>query len=347
MIPRVLLLVILIALYGCDKGEGYKAEGKKDILTCKVTSQKVRKYIDVTGTVQPDLDGGAKVASPVSGRVSRILVSIGEPVKKGTPLIVLKSSDVTETYANYLSTLSQLKQAERIYNLNKQLFAVGAVTKNDLLISQAAAEQQKALAEGIKKKLNLYGVASNTGRFPDDLTLASPMDGFAAEIQAHVGDRFDSSTPMMTIADPDKVVVVANMYDTNVSSIKAGQKVSFVTDVIPDTTFNGTVKYISHVEDADSKTVKVYIGVSDDVGLFKQNMFLKIRILGEEISRPVVPTTAIIYRESKFAVRVRHDDSFELKEIKPLEELPDRQMAIEGLQEGDEIACSAIEMEKP
>ena len=254
---------------------------------------------------------------------------------------------MTESYANYLSTLSQLKQAERIYNLNKQLFAVGAVTKNDLLISQATAEQQKALAEGLKKKLDIYGVASNTGRFQDNLTLTSPSEGFAAEIQAHVGDRFDSSTPLMTIASPDRLVVVANLRDTDLRSISAGQKVSFVTDVHADVTFNGTVKYISHVEDPDSKTVKAYISVSDNVGLFKQNMFLKIRILEEEITRPVVPATAIIYRDSKFTVRVRRNGAFELEEIKPVEELPDRQMAVEGLQEGDEIACSAIEMEKP
>ena len=347
MSPRILLLILLIVLYGCDKSESSKAEGKTEVHTCEVASQTVQKYIDATGTVQPDLEGGAKVISPVSGIVSKILVSVGEPVKKGTPLIVLKSPDVTDTYANYLSTLSQLKQAERIYNLNKQLFAVGAVTKNDLLISQSTAEQQKALSDGLRKKLDLYGVTCNRGQFQDYLTIPSPSDGFAAEIQAHLGDRFDSSTPLMTIARPDKVVVVANMYDTVVSSVAVGQKVSFVTDVIPNTTFSGTVKYISHVEDSDSKTIKVYIIVNNDVGMLKQNMFLRIRIVGEEVFRPVVPTTAIIYKDSKFAVRVREGDSFQLREVKPIEELPDRKMAVEGLHEGDEIACSAIEMEKP
>jgi hypothetical protein len=60
-----------------------------------------------------------------------------------------------------------------------------------------------------------------------------------------------------------------------------------------------------------------------------------------------VPTAAIIYKDSKFAVRVREGDSFQLREVKPIEELPDRKMAVEGLKEGDEIAYSAIEMEKP
>lgn len=344
---QVLLLILLTAFYGCNRTEGSTVKEKCTFRTCKVISQKARKYIDATGTVQPDLEGGAKVVSPVSGIVSKILVSIGQPVKKGTPLIVLKSPDVTDTYANYLSTVSQLKQAERLYALNRQLFEIGAVTKNDLLVSQSNVEQQKALSAGLKKKLDLYGVACNNGSFQDFLTIPSPADGFAAEIQAHIGDRFDGSTPLMTIAQPDRIVVVANMFDTSIRGIAAGQQVSFVTDVIPGVTFDGVVKYVSHVEDSDSKTVKVYISVNKDVGLFRQNMFLKIKILGEEVTRPSIPATAIIYKDSRFMVRVRDGDSFALKEVKPVEEISDRQIAVEGLQEGDEVAYSAIEMEKP
>lgn len=342
-----LLLVFLLVLCGCEKNEDAKPEIRSEMRTYTVTSQEVQAYLDATGTIQPDLEGGAKIIAPVDGSVLRILVHIGDLVKKGTPLIVLKSPDVADTYATYLSTLSQLKQAERIYNLNKQLFEVGAVTKNDLLVSQANAEQEKALADGLKKKLDMYGVSCTSGHFEDILTIESPMDGYAAEIQAHIGDRFDTSTPLMTIAHPDKVVVVANIYDTNIAGIVPGQDVTFVTDVIPNTTFSGKVKYISHVEDADVKTIKVYIALKDSVSSFKHNMFLRIRILGEQMKRPVIPTAAMIYKDSKFSVQVKHGDSFQMKEIRPVKELSDRLMAVEGVTEGEEIAYSAIELEKP
>jgi membrane fusion protein, heavy metal efflux system len=342
-----LILALLIALCGCEKREGSRPEVKNETRTYKVTSQQVQTYLDATGTIQPDLEGGAKIVSPISGSVTKILVHIGEPVKKGTPLIVLKSTDVADTYANYLSTLSQLKQAERIYHLNKELFGVGAVTKNDLLVSESNVEQQKALSDGLKKKLDIYGVCCTPGHFEDNLTIQSSMDGYAAEIQAHIGDRFDTSTPLMTIAHPDRVMVVANIFDTNIAGILAGQDVTFVTDVIPNTTFNGTVKYISHMEDADVKTIKVYISLKNYTNVFKHNMFLRIRILGEQIKRPVIPTAAMIYKDSKFSVHVKHDDSFEMKEIRPVKELSDKLMAVEGLDEGEEIAYSAIELEKP
>jgi len=342
-----LLLVFLLALCACEKNEGSKPEVKSEMRTYKVTSQQVQTYLDATGTIQPDLEGGAKVVSPGGGNVMKILVHIGEPVKKGTPLVVLKSTDVADIYATYLSTLSQLKQAERIYNLNKRLFEVGAVTKNDLLVSQATADQQKALSDGLKKKLDIYGVCCTPGHFEDTLTITSPMDGYAAEIQAHIGDRFDTNTPLMTIAHPDRVMVVANIYDTNIAGIVPGQDVTFVTDVIPNTTFNGTVKYISHMEDADVKTIKVYIGLKDSINTFKHNMFLRIRILGELVNMPIIPTGSMIYKDSKFHVQIKHNDSFEMKEIRPVKELSDKLMAVQGLNEGEEIAYSAIELERP
>ena len=101
--------------------------------TVKVTTQNVQSYIEATGTIQPDIDGGAKIISPLPGAVEKIFVKIGNSVRKGTPLATIKSSDVSDSYSSHLSAQAQLTQAERLYNLNKQLFEIGTITKNDLL----------------------------------------------------------------------------------------------------------------------------------------------------------------------------------------------------------------------
>ncbi len=311
----------------------------------KVCSQKVETHLEATGTIQPDLEGGAKIVPAVGGVVQRILVKVGDPVKKGTPLITIRSADVSDAYAGYLSALAQLKQAERMANLDRELFEAGAVTKMDLLNAESAREQQKALAEGFRKKLEIYGV-SPKGSFQDFLTINSPIEGYAADIQAHVGDRFDNSTGLMTIARPDRVVLVANVYDTLITRIANGRKVVFQTDVFPERSFNGSVTYISHMEDPDSKTVKVYIAVPNNDALFKQNMFLKVRIAGESISLPVVPTTAILYKDGDFYVHIRRAGKFEMAKVKPVMEVEGKFTMVEGVREGDEIACSAIELDK-
>ncbi|MBF0515885.1 MAG: efflux RND transporter periplasmic adaptor subunit [Nitrospirae bacterium] len=344
---KAAIAVILISLLlSCDKKQPPKEEAKDAPRTCKVAVQKIQTFIEATGSVAADLEGGAKILTPLSGSVDKIFVKVGDTVKKGAPLAALRSADVSDTYSSHLSTEAQLRQAERVYNLNKQLFEIGAVTKQDLLNSQAAYEQARALSEGLKKKLDIYGTAQSGGA-ADKLVLKSPIDGRIADIAAHIGDRFDTATPLMTVANPGKLLVVANIYDTDIPRIRKDNEVTIAIDIFPGMRFIGTVFYVSDVEELESRTIKTYIRIVGSTTLLKQNMFLKLKIFEGEKTLPVVPKTAMIYKDRKFYVNVKSGGQFELKEVTPVMDASDKLMAVEGISEGDEIVCSAIEMEKP
>src|SRR5664280_1969672 len=127
--PFVVLIVLVLlsfAAYGCNRREQVRAkEQNQELKTYKVSTREVTSYIDATGSVQPDLEGTSKIQPFLPGTVQRIFVKAGDSVKKGDPLVAVVSPEVTDTYSGYLSALSQLSQAERIYNLNTQLFEVG------------------------------------------------------------------------------------------------------------------------------------------------------------------------------------------------------------------------------
>ena len=342
----IVLSISMLALLGCEKKDPPKTEAKRELKTFKVSVQKVPSFIEATGTVQPDLDGGAKILTPLAGAVEKILVKVGDGVRKGTPLALVRSSDVSDAHAGYLSAQAQLKQAERGYELNKKLFEIGAVTKNDLLTSEANYDQSRALAEGFKRKLDIYGSSDGSGG-QGHLIIRAPIAGNVVEIQAHIGDRFDTSTPLMSVADHNRSLLVANIYDTDVAKVRKGSPVTFTTDVFPGVTFKGTVSYVSDVEDADSKTIKTYIHLADTTAMLKQNMFLKIRILNGERLLPVIAKSAMIYKEGKFYVQLKNSTGFELREIKPLHDISEKYSAVEGVKEGDLIASSAIDLEQP
>ncbi len=345
--PGFILLSLFFLFAGCtaapDPKEAPKTERKIELY--RVQFQEVPSSIEATGTIQPDTEGSAKIMSSLAGTVEQIFVKVGDQVRKGNPLLEVRSADVSDAYSNYLSNQTQLKQAERIYNLNKQLYEVGAVTKNDLLNSEASLEQAKALGEALKRKLEIYGVNPESG-FSDRHTIKCPMDGSVVEIQGHVGDRVDTTTVIMTIADPRKIMVVANLYDTDINQVHRGKQVTFTTDIFPNVPFRGLVKYISDSSDPETKTVKTYIQILSDPGRFKQNMFLKIRIGNGKKRLPVVPKTALLYKDGKFSTYLKKGEKFELQEVKPQINISEKEIAVEGLKEGDEIILSAIEMEK-
>ena len=342
-----LLLIISCVLGGCSKSPNASEDmppGKGE--TYKVFSQEVTSFIDATGSIQPDIAGSAKVMSYLPGTVENILVKVGDPVKKGDVLASIRSPEVSDAYSSYLSALSQVKQTERIYNLNRQLFETGAITKNDLIISEANYDQFKAVLEASKMKLEIYGVKPESG-FSDKSTIKSPMNGTVVEIQAHIGDRTDTSNPILLLADPKKIMVVANIYDTDISGIHSGKQVDFYIDIHPNRLFKGVVFYISDISDADSKTVKTYIRITDDSShVFKQNMFLKMKILKSKKKLFVLPKTAMLYKDGKFIVFLAVGGGYKMQEIKPVQDVSEKLMAVEGVKEGDEVLLSAMSMEK-
>ena len=347
MMRMITLIAALAILSGCVGSPESKErlDSNKKPQTYNVTSQEVSSYLEATGSIQPDIQGTAKIMTPLPGLIENIFAKAGDRVKKGDPLVAIRSADVSDTYSNYLANLSQVRQAERVYNLNKQLFEVGAVTKNDLLTSEANYEQVKALSQALKRKLEIYGVNSESG-FSDKVTIKSPMDGAVVEIQGHVGDRMDTTNPILTIADPTRVMVVANIYDSDIGSIQKGKEVQFYTDIFENVQFRGAVTYISDASDLDTKTVKTYIRILSGEHLFKQNMFLRIKILNAKRKLPVVPKTALLYKDGRFEVYMKVGEEYRLKEIKPAIEVSEKMIAVEGLKEGDEMILSAIEREK-
>jgi len=353
--PLFIALILLLTTLSCSRNNPSSSkEVKQDLKTYKVTSSEVLAYIEATGSVQPDLEGTSKILPQLAGTISQIYIKIGNRVKQGDPLVGIKSPEITDAYSNYLSILTQLKQAERIYNLNKQLFEIGAVTKNDLLNSESTYKQFSALAEGQKSKLNLFGFSTDDDSLPknlnriDTFVIKAPLNGYVADIQTHVGDKVDTSTPLMTLANPGKIVVVANIYDTDIPRVKKGSNVTFYVDTFPDVPFKGVITYVSDISDIESKTVKTFIKILDRKDMFKQNMFLKIKIEGDKKLLPLIPQSAMVYREGKFYVYdFMKDGKHILKEIKPIKEVPGKFMAVEGVADGEEIVLSAIELEKP
>jgi len=349
----LIFLLLLFLPLGCNKPSEATKDERKELKTYKVTTAEIQTYIEATGSVQPDLAGSAKILPQLAGVINQIFVKVGDHVQKGQPLVAVSSPEVTDTFSNYFSNLTQLKQAERIYTLNKQLFEIGAVTKNDLLNSESTYNQLAAVSEGLKHKLRLYGYATDGDALKarqDTVLIKAPMSGAVADIQTHVGDRVDTSSSLMTIADPKNIVIVANIYDSDIAKVKKGSNVTFYVDAFPNILFKGIVTYVSDVSDMDSKTVKTFIRILDKKDLFKQNMFLKLKIEGEKRRLPLIPQSAMVYRDGKFYVYCPNSTAkqqCELKEIRPVTEAPNKFMAVEGLKEGEEIVLTAIELEKP
>src|SRR4051812_34950383 len=106
------------------------------------------------GKIEANPNLVSHVMLPVAGRVSTVLVRIGDSVKRGQPLLTLESPDADAAESTYRQSQASLTQAKA--NLNKaqadydrasDLFDHNAVAKKDVLTAENGLVQAKAAVE--------------------------------------------------------------------------------------------------------------------------------------------------------------------------------------------------------
>lgn len=343
-------LLLAVAVAGCNDATSQESHELKIAKPPTAETPQVvtvQTSLDATGHAQADIKGLAKVVSPLAGVVEQIRVGVGAEVKRGDPIAVINSADISDLYSSYLSNKAQLYQAERLYELNKELFEKGIVTKSDFLTAEGNFNQIKATIKGQEAKMRQFGVTPGEG-FVNTLTILAPIDGVVAELYSHLGDRIDSTIPIALVANPAEMLVVADLHDVDLPLVgPKGSEVQFSTDLDPSKVWKGTIQYVGDVQDPDTKTIKVYINVKQTGLKFRQNMFFKIKILGQSRTVPSIPKSALVYREGKFYVYLEAKGVPSLKEVTPVRDLTGDRVAVDGVGPEDRIIVSAMDQERP
>ncbi|KLU66105.1 putative multidrug resistance protein EmrK [Desulfosporosinus acididurans] len=78
----------------------------------------------------------------------------------------------------------------------------------------------------------------------DETVLRAPINGIVIKKQATVGEVVSPGQTIAYLIDPSKLYVSANIEETKLGSVKAGQKVDLTIDQFGSKQFTGTVKYV-------------------------------------------------------------------------------------------------------
>jgi cobalt-zinc-cadmium efflux system membrane fusion protein len=305
------------------------------VQTVEAVFEKVKDFIKAVAYVQPDREGVVKITSRLPGTVQSINVKLGDFVKKGQVLAVIKTPDTTDLYSQKIYLSAQLEQAMRLYKMKKELYEIGAIPKSDLMEAETNYKVLEAQLKGVEQKLKLLGGGMG------QITIVAPLDGVVYQINAHVGDLVDQNTEILNIVRPGKILIVALVSPDALQKFKIGDTISFYVSVYPEKEFKGIIKYISDVVDSDTRKVKVYIEPVEKE-LFKINMFFEVKlILGEQIYA-VLPQKALVYRNGKFYVYAIDGGKTVEKEVSFIKELENDKVAILGVKEGEEIILNPL-----
>ncbi len=232
---RILIFGILTAFLFSCKGDtpSYRTE--------PATKGDIQQTVTATGTVNAVTT--VLVGTQVSGTIKEIFVDFNSHVKKGQLIAridpTIFETQLAQARANTDHAEAAMRDAERILNQNKTLFAKDLVAKNDYEAAKTSFDSAKAqLAQA---KAALQSAATNL----DYTKIFSPVDGIIISRNVDVGQTVAASfqTPtLFTIAqDLTKMQIDTNVAESDIGVVQLGQDVEFSVDAYPDTTFKGKV----------------------------------------------------------------------------------------------------------
>ncbi len=188
-----------------------------------------------TGVVKPLTGHKAEVASPFEGRIVKSFVRLGQKVDMGTPLFEVSSSDYLEYVRLFLQAKQERELAEKNYQRKKDLLETGVSSSKEFDEAKLEFDLADKEFEKTAAMLKILNLNPEEADLAQPLIVRSPIPGEVVSIDLTVGQYIKSDAdPGVTIADINKIWVVANVKEKDLGAISLNDNVEIFTDGVPD-----------------------------------------------------------------------------------------------------------------
>jgi Cu(I)/Ag(I) efflux system membrane fusion protein len=287
------------------------------VRTAKAARGELSRHIDTVGYVQFDEDTLHHVHTRVEGWIEKLATkATGDPVRKGQLLFELYSPTLVNAQQEFLAALRSnntvLRQASR-----ERLLALG-VTDGEI----ARLEKERT----VRQRVRVYAEAN----------------GVVAHLAVREGIFVTPANEVMSIAELDKVWVLAEVFEREAAWVRPGQMAMVELDYLPGKMWHGTVDYVYPELDPKTRTLTVRIRFDNEDEMLRPNMFARVTIHAEDTGPVVhVPREAVIRGGNiDRVVVVLGEGRFRSRPVTLGIESGDQVAIRSGLEAGEEIVVS-------
>jgi RND family efflux transporter MFP subunit len=275
----------------------------------------------------------AAVSSKATGRLEWLGVEEGSRVKKDEVIARLESRDVEaardQTAANVNNARSALDQtkvelqdATVNYKRSKDLLAKGYVSQMDFDTADARYKRAQAAVTGAESAITSAQAALKAADVAVEYTrIRAPFDAVVLTKDADVGDivtplgaAANAKASVVTIADMSSLQVEADVSESNLSKVKAGQPCEVQLDALPNDRFRGVVHMIVPTADRSKASVMVKVRFLEPDPRILPEMSARVAFLersvtkNEEAPKTAVNPAAVITKDGKTLVYIVQSD---------------------------------------
>jgi RND family efflux transporter MFP subunit len=281
----------------------------------------------------------ATVSAQATGRVSSLLVKVGDKVRAGQVLAAIDDRDtqtgVARSQAQVAQSDAELANAfanvQRTRDLRKQGF-----------VSQAALDVAESQYKAAQAGRAGAGAGAQQAKLAQSFTqVTAPFDGFVMETLAQAGDLAVPGKPVATVYAPQPLRVVVQVPASMAAQVRSAQRTELQ---VGEAWVQPAAQQGVTAADPVSQTLTWKMDVPASVAAqLMPGQQARVRFVGGTAQRMVVPQSAVLRRGELTGVYVASDKGFVLKAVRLGVQHGDSVEVLAGLKAGEGVAVHAIQ----
>jgi HlyD family secretion protein len=312
----VVLLGVLIAVQ-VRRGKGGRVEA---VQLARVRQEDITSRVRAPGKIEAKTQ--VKVSADIMGKIVVLAVKEGDRVRRGQLMLQLDDrqyrayhDQARATAATARARAQEAQQAlrtgEATYRRQQALFAEKLLSDAEWDQATSAIEAVRAAAQAARQEVARADAA--VAAAADNLRktrFEAPFDGVVSALNVEAGENVitgtmnNPGTEILVVSDLSRMLVRADVDETDVVDMRVGQKARIFVDALPDTSFPGTVSEIgntakrsvtSTIEGQTNFEVKVVF--DQDVPAVRPGMNADVEVeTGTHAKTLGVPIQAVVVR---------------------------------------------------
>lgn len=290
-----------------------------DIQTTPVLRDVPRKQVDLPGRVRVDERRITRVTTHFPGRIRELTVGFtGATIQKGEPMATIYSPELIAAQRELLEAARSKDRNPRLYESARQKFRLWEFTE----------EQIQTIED--------------RGSVQNELEILSPADGYVLSRNVAEEQHVTEGTVIFEVANLDRVWVMLEAYEEDLSWIERGDELTFRTRSHPGHPIHASVDWIDPVVNPQTRTVGVRADVENPDHRLKPDMLVHGTLKAELASDALlVPASAVLWTGPRSLVYVKESTSdvprYRVREVVLGPRAGDFYIIKEGVTEGEEV----------
>jgi cobalt-zinc-cadmium efflux system membrane fusion protein len=268
-----------------------------------VTQASLVRTLRLSGVVAYNAFLTTPVISQVGGPVSRIMVTPGEQVIQGQPMLYVTSPDYSTLRSAYVKARDAFQLADKFYKRDQDLYAHKAIAEAELEQAESTRAQADADLQSSEQAIRILGISN-----PDDLlskpvtpelALRAPLAGEVVERLCSPGQLLAAGgTQCFTLSKMSSVWVLVNIYQNDVAYVHVGDEVNIDNEAYSDVV-RGKIQYIAPALDPATRTLQARIEASNPGDRLKKDMYVTAQVRAGVIPNALMVPDSSVLRDTE------------------------------------------------